>query len=729
MHGIWFAAGSLLALWCSRADAQCVVYGTVSDSVSEAAIPSASVWCVGSQVHMSTDSRGRYALQARPGQDTLRVSCVGYRPRALPISLRAADSMRIDLSLVSDTLLLDSVIVSAERMAFTSLPDIGALAVSPREVRNVSGAFGDVFRTLQGMPGATSNNEMSAQINVRGGTAEENLILLNGVEVLEPFHLKESPNTGVGIFNMDLLKRVLFIPGGFTARYGDRLSAVLDLAYREGNRDQFVGTLDASLSDATVIIEGPLGRRITALASARSTYADYVSHYLLNSDQRKPSFYDLQGVVGVDASENHHLTLQVLQSRDRTSGLADGEYGTALASLGSELHLSNVSVLRTSGSLYRQDGNLVHPGVLELSDTMQVDLRDSSNIRLANAGISLETALIPGISFLLGLDFQHYDYDVDQHRASGLPADSLASSALHISSNKIAAYLENRIAFTKQFSANLGGRMDHSALTGETRFSPRFLATYDIDRGITLKAAAGLYFQTPAYQQLLAASRAGLPPQRMQRALHYLLGFEKVLRADLKFRAEAYYKRLDNLIPYERLKDGDLLYGPNNGDRGEIKGLDFEASFSDARVMGWVNFSFMVAKEVTDGDTVGWHYRPTDQNRTLTAVFEYRVADDWVANIRSYYGSGFAFLDNVPGGGYVRNHYPEYKRIDVRLNHTFSHQPLRATAFVEITNLLSNRNVSSFRSGTQANKSPDYNLLLPLILNVGIQLRFQGATP
>jgi hypothetical protein len=145
----------------------------------------------------------------------------------------------------------------------------------------------------------------------------------------------------------------------------------------------------------------------------------------------------------------------------------------------------------------------------------------------------------------------------------------------------------------------------------------------------------------------------------------------------------------------------------------------------DDRVMGWLNFSLMEAKEVSLSDGQAWRFRPTDQRRTLTLIFEYRIADTWVLNLRSYYGSGFAFVSDDPGlPRYPRDHYPEYKRIDVGARYSFTIHSVSSTVFVEVTNLFSHRNVLSFRGRPIDQFTPDSNLLLPLIANVGFRVKF-----
>jgi outer membrane receptor protein involved in Fe transport len=181
---------------------------------------------------------------------------------------------------------------------------------------------------------------------------------------------------------------------------------------------------------------------------------------------------------------------------------------------------------------------------------------------------------------------------------------------------------------------------------------------------------------------------------------------------------------MDNLISFKRLRSGELIYSPRNDAEGRVHGVEFEMSLTDSRVMAWINVACMVAKENNAYDGQGWQYRPTDQRKTVTTVFEYRIADQWVVNLRALYGSGYAYVDDSPGiRGETRLHYPDYKRADVRLSYAFTVEAITAAVFLEITNLFAHRNVYSFTGTLQDPQTPDYNLLLPMIINVGFRLR------
>jgi outer membrane receptor protein involved in Fe transport len=571
----------------------------------------------------------------------------------------------------------------------------------------------------------TSNNEMSSQFSVRGGAMFENLLLLNGIELIEPYHLKESPNTSLGIFNVSLLNRVLFVPGGFTARYGDRLSAVVDLEQREGRRDRFGARLDLSLADGLAVVEGPIDKNGSALLSFRSSYGDFVTRYMTNQNQRRPTFYDLSGSIAMEPWKDHRVAVEFLHASDQTHGLTDGEYSTSLIGIHGTSALSPFLMLRSSLSFSRQFEDLTRdPGVV-LNNAVNWS-RDSAQIVLAEAKIHLEAKFSSVYSLAAGFRVQNCGYNGIQRESLRIDSiDQFQNGSLDKSLMKTALYAENIVQLTQDHLINAGLRCDAFSMTHEVKVAPRLLVSYQLNERTILKAASGLYYQTPTYYQLLAASQAGLQPQRMQRAIHYLIGIERTLEQGMRVHAEAYFKQLGALISYDRLRSGDFIYSPRNDSRGQIKGVDFEASYSDGRVNGWLSVSWMDAKEVKDGPGALWHLRPTNQRMTLNLVFEPRIAENWVLSLRSLYGTGYAYATDLPGTKYYQiNHYPDYKRIDIRLNYSFETWRVHSTAFLEITNLFSMQNVLSFQGTLYDPSTPDYTLLLPMVINVGMKFEY-----
>ena len=715
----------ILALGCFAAahsqsqnvDSTAVLHGVVKDASTGTLLSGVNV--VSGSTHSATDILGRYAIAVLAGGRAIRFSYVGYKSFQKAVKVAAGDSVSVDVALIPSAVLLDEVTVTAERSPRTTVHGLGGYAMAPQRLQTIAGPFDDAYRLIQTMASVASNNEMSSQFNVRGGSFDENLVLLNGAQLLEPFHLKESPNTSVSIVNLDLLKKALFVPGGFTARYGDRLSAVLDMEYREGDRERRAAMIDASLVNAAATLESPFSSWGSGLISFRSTYSGYVSRYLTSGDKRNPSYYDVHAVVGGDIDDRHHLALQVLHSSDNTSGIANGSYNTTLVSLRSQQTISDNSILDAGVSLYTQNEDLTR----QISSILD-PLLSYEDINQWEANAHLDTRFSPSYSLRLGAGIQSFTYGVDRGDVvQGSVGDSSVSGSLHTSSAKISTYMENLVQVTDALLVNAGLRFDLAELTSELKVSPRLLAAYRLPSGTTLNAAWGVYYQTPNYLQFLAAARAGLPFQNMERAVHYVVGVEQPLKNHVSFRLAGYVKTLSDLISYSRERTGDVVYSPRNDAKGTVTGAELEMSITDERVLAWINVGLMRAREFNFFDGQGWRFRPTDQTKTVTTVFEYRIADRWLLNLRALYGSGFAYGNDLPGVEDSRLHYPDYKIADARISFSFNVGSAATTTYLEVMNLFAQRNVFSFTGKLQDPETPDFNLLLPTVVNVGIRVK------
>jgi hypothetical protein len=713
----FFLIGILVLTSLSECLAQRLLYGTVMDAATGEGISDALL--IAGRSSVSTDTRGFYRLRLPMGQQELRCSRVGYESLTIEIGATERDSDRVDIHLVPTLILLGELPVTGERPPLSTIHGLGGVALSVTKTEDLSGPFSDLLRTVQAVTGVASNNETSSRFSVRGGASNENLLQLNGTTLLEPFHLKESENTSLSVVRADLLKQVLFIPGGFPARYGDRLSSVVDMEYREGRSDRFAATAGVSLVALDLTVEGPIGGATTALISTRTTYSSYVQKYFSDANDRRPSFYDVQGVLGGDPVAGVHTSGLIILSRDATSGFANGKYGTTLIQLQGSLSLSEKAILRALLSTYNDSQHLSWSIPREL-ENMSILATDFS-VTLQEAALKLETDPGDAYSLISGLEFRREAQDLRQRESSLTgPAQVWLEAAPTLGS----FYVENLFKPFPGLLFNAGFRVDRSTFPDEVRFSPRILAAYRLSSGVTLKGAWGVYCQTANGQQHLAAVRAGLPPQKMQRSVHTLVGLELPLRKDLAFRVDLFHKAEEDLISYQRLANGEIVHTPRNDSEGKIDGIDLEASFSDQRVFGWVSAAFLVAKELNHFDNLGWRFRPNDQAKTVTLVFEYHFNEHLTANIRALYGSGFAYGVDTPsvsitGLGDARMHYPDYKRADLKLQYSGMIDGLRGMITLDIMNVFGFRNVQSFAGPGQL---LGFNLLLPMVIDLGIRV-------
>jgi len=269
--------------------------GTVKNNKNE---PIEGVSITFKKLGTTTDENGRYQLRI-PLQEEIRLefSHVSYRTQTRKVSAKSRNGIRLSVILISNTEQLEEIIVKDRKKEAQGLQNINI-----KTVKNSVGANAGVENVLMTLPGVSNNNELSTQYNVRGGNFDENLVYVNGIQVYRPFLIRSGQQEGLSFINPNMVQNINFSAGGFQAKYGDRLSSVLDISYRKPT--EVSTSIDASLLGASVTFEAPiLDKKLTILSGLR--YRD--NSLFVNSRQIetnfRPTFVDFQTFLSYAASE------------------------------------------------------------------------------------------------------------------------------------------------------------------------------------------------------------------------------------------------------------------------------------------------------------------------------------------------------------------------------------------------------------------------------------------
>ncbi len=295
------------------------ITGQVFNGETNEPLPFANIYMKGKNIGTSADIEGKFSIKLPLASGKLLISFLGFKTEIIDIA-KLNPKKRTLIYLYPKDVFLQQVSVYAGITNKKEDIKVSALSLQSDKIEKISTAMPDVLRALQFMPGIAVNNEYSAEFNVRGGNKDENLVMVNGAEVYEPFHIKEASNASVGIFNVDLINNVDLITGGFSARYGDRLSSVVNIEYRDGNKEKYKGAATLSLAYADGYVEGPISEKSSFILGVRKTYLEYLISMLNfnyeDIDRAKPSFYDVQGVFSYDFSSTNKLKFEFLHSGD-----------------------------------------------------------------------------------------------------------------------------------------------------------------------------------------------------------------------------------------------------------------------------------------------------------------------------------------------------------------------------------------------------------------------------
>jgi hypothetical protein len=529
---------------------------------------------------------------------------MGYAAQRQSITLPADAQTRTTFRLSSVAIPLQQLEVVADRESQTTAPpDLTAL--TPENVTSLPGASDDVLRALQATPGVVSTSDFSSQLIVRGSRPDENLITIDGVEIFNPHRL----HGVVSVFNTELVEDATLHAGGFPARYGDRLSAVLDINTRPGTHEDWLrGSVNASLSNTNLVLEGQTGFWGGAwIAAGRRTYYDLVLDAFdtsLGGGDRMtfPNFADVQGKLTLYPAASHRIEAGLLAGRDALDMTMDGASGQLASSAdrmqANDFSRNDMAYLRwqwrptqsltftTTASGYRNrgtarsDGQLVPQDRLVGSDivasldttevfsfdrdrqfrlrklSLQHHLQWSRGRHLVEAGASIDR-LHTTFAYELATSDVGYDY-LDVLQTTQPLGLSLLPGIFDRTRRygRYSLYLQDRVSLADnrlQFEPGL--RVDHYGLIGTSHLAPRLRAHVTLAPTTTLRVAWGRYTQSPGYEKLMMSrdriqftEETDLRTLRAERATHYTASLSHQWASAHRLEAAAYWKTMRRLI-------------------------------------------------------------------------------------------------------------------------------------------------------------------------------------
>jgi hypothetical protein len=562
--------------------------GKIKDATNNDPLPFANLTDDINRTGAISDKEGFFNLVLKKGAHELKVSYVGYKTQTVSIENLRSDS-NIIINLYPTNYLFQTVTVYSSGAKTTENEKLSNISLQSERVAEMSTVFRDVFRSLQSLPGISVNNELSAKFNVRGGNFDENLVLVNGAQVYEPFHIKEATEVSIGIFNVDLMKKVDLMTGGFSAEFGDKMSSVLNIEYREGNREKFCGSASFSLASLDVLAEGPISESGSFMLGLRKSYFEYLMSYFSIDDRIHPSLYDIQGEVSYHLSSKDKLLFQFIHSGDKftidpelkTQGYNyqqqykgkpaiinqkninyndnQGNYYSNLFDIQLINLLSGKMILKTEISYYYQideearldttsnrtdiysEKNYFSQYYRERKYTNNLEIKTIEGKTSLNFQAASFYEFKFGLSYrdllyhqdLLDYDFRKTINTTDKYPdtniigSRGSPNDE-ASSIIETKSYKVNGYIENLFLLNENIIANIGVRIDYFDFNKDLNFSPRVSLSYKSLFGPIFRAAWGYYFQSPTYSQLRYSFTSD-SNTKAQRAIHYILGAEHTI--------------------------------------------------------------------------------------------------------------------------------------------------------------------------------------------------------
>ncbi|WP_294747580.1 carboxypeptidase-like regulatory domain-containing protein [uncultured Prevotella sp.] len=692
------------------------------------ALELATVSCLEQGAVTMTNLKGEFQLTLHTADSVVvKFSMVGYQERKRVLrNPRTTQTIQIELHSKNE---LGGVTVTQRRRQTDQMEHLDI-----KDIKGVPSTTGNAVEELiQQQAGVSTHNELSSQYNVRGGSFDENSVYINNVEVYRPLLIRSGQQEGLSVINADMVENVSFSSGGFSAKYGDKMSSALDITYRRP--ESFEASAMASLLGGSAYV-GTSNKKYSMSHGLRYKTNRYLLGSLETTGEYRPNQLDYQTYITYEP--NRRWTLELLgnisenhynfKPKDRETSFGtmkdvksfkvyfDGQekdiFRTLFATAAITRHISDSTHIKLLWSAY-------HTKEQERYDIQgQYWLNEAESAEQLGVGTYAEharnylTGNVQSLKLILNRKLQQHDIEAGltykwehikeqsreyemrdssgysvPHTANRLDLIYTLSSNNDMKSNRIEGYIQDIFRWHNgdtHYTLNYGVRFAHWSFNKETILSPRvslaIVPSYNQD--LTYRFATGLYYQAPFYKELRDTTTvAGITVATLnkdiksQRSLQFIAAMDyrfKMNERPYKFTAETYYKALSNLIPYN-VQNVKVTYYGQNLCTGYTAGLDLKlyGEFVPG-TDSWISFSLMSTKQKMNGQ---WIPMPTDQRYALNLHFTdyFPGTERWKMTLRLSYADGLPF--GAPHRGLDSQSFraPAYKRADIGMSYLALH--------------------------------------------------------
>ncbi|MFC2082248.1 carboxypeptidase-like regulatory domain-containing protein [Bacteroidota bacterium] len=715
------------------------VRGIVSDATNGEALPFGNVFLEELNIGASTDPRGFFMIASilADRDYTLVVSYVGYETQKIPVTIEPGQITHLKIELQPESVELQTVEKIGQRSAAENVTDVGLTRIAVRDLESLpKGIETDLFRSLQYIPGVSKIGDISANYFVRGGGTNQNLILINNAPIYYPFH-------AFGIFSAidpEIINSMEFFKGGFTCEYQSRLSSVLNLITKDGNKFKYGAKASLSMLTAKALVEGPI-QNGSFILSGRASHSNQILKKFMKRDT-PIDFYDFSAKVSFlsdEFMEGAKWTFHIFQSGDELSNedptQPDFSWKNRIMGINIFQITDNPLYYQVSfhwsrfyGEVFPNLSTVTHK-INELDDlTFQADF----NYVFVN-----KDELATGFKIM------------EVHNKLLFENTRGQSKNLGEKGSNWSLYIKYKLLRFEDFAADFGSRFNLTQLargsSGRYYYEPRVSLSYRITPKIAVKGALGLY-----HQELTTLSDENdiitffepwlITPRYLKpaTAVHYVFGLDGELSDELSFEIEGYYKDISSLPTLNERKffstDPDLVEAS-----AEAYGWEFMTRYNNDPVSIVCSYALSWAYKEVDG----WLYYPKyDSRHTGNLTFEFNLGDGWRASLIWNYSSGVPFTQlrgyyekmNLDGrhnelilfSGY--NPYafladknmgrmPDYHKLDLSLSKRFELGSAKFKIDVSVLNVYDRKNIFYFERDTGKRVN-----MLPLLPSVTIEM-------
>jgi hypothetical protein len=727
------------------------VRGKVLSEASGSPIPYVRVEAIELKIVTYTDSLGIFEIYNIPrGNYTLKFSCEGFLQKVLSInfdSLSSNKELLVRLSPFESS--IDTIDVRAEY--FKKNLDINTsydYAVYD-EIRKTPGAVEDIIKYFQSSPGVSQGNDEENDIISRGGSPIENLTLIDGIEIENPNHYGPPGSTSgvLSYINLKMIQEADFYSGGFPVKYGERLSSVLDIKFKEGSKTEHIRDLNLSMTGFGGFFEGPISPKSSYMLSIRRSYLELLKGFIVAGNPSAgivlPNYWDVNLKLNYDLAKNKKLSFAGVFAIDKAKYVStDNSLPVNLRLLTYGFNYSSKTrysdfklILSHNFDNYAAYYDFFNINILQHQLTLKADF----NYYLTK---DIKLDLFGGDKYIFG-NYNVYAYYFISY--TGYLLNSIDYKA-GLNTHKIFnGFNITWNLFSSRLVANAGVRTDyHGYMTDGFAISPRAGLTYKLTDKTFLNFNIGYFRQAPEFLWLLSTET--------NKKLSYInssqtvIGAEHFFLKDLRINLEAYYKfytgyPVSVYNPYYMFIYGltgmypDFLSESLSKGRGYFTGIDLTVQKKNSGEGFYGFFTYSYTKSKFYAMAGGPQPSGFDYGNQFTLIAGWKLPSAWAFSMRvKYYdGKPYTPFDSVASvmayrgvfdmSKYMQGRMPYYLRIDARIDKVFDFGWSVFTFYVEVQNILDRRNVWIYDWSNNKKKTTiDYQW--PRLPIVGASYRF-----
>ncbi len=753
------------------------ISGYVKEAGSGEHLLGVNIYVQGTTYGASTNAYGFYSLTIPGGFYEVTISYIGYKTQVKKIVLDKDLELNADLN---GALEVKEVEVSAKVKPLESnRSQMSVIEIPVEQIKEIPALLGekDVLKVVQLMPGVQTGNEGQSGFYVRGGGPDQNLIILDGAPVYNAFHLFGF----FSLFNGDALKSVELIKGGFPARYGGRLSSVLDLHMKDGHKEKYQGEVGIGLISSRFTVEGPLKKNKSSfIISGRRTYIDALIQPFMPRDERGGYyFYDLNAKVNYDLGKKDKIYLSGYFGKDKFYAKADYgdreddykfEWGNATATARWN-HQFNSKLFANTSIIFSNYRFLVGADEKDKVSGDFFSLRFYSQIRDYSVKYDLGYYPINGHHIKMGAAIISHQFTPSALVFKNSFGGDNLDNKRKINGVETGIYIEDDMRLGEKFKVNAGMRLSHFNNRDKHYIfpEPRISAAYQLGNNTAVKSSFAIMNQ---YMHLVSNTGIGLPTDLWvpatsnvppQRSMQIAAGVVKdFVNKDFAVTVEGYYKEMYNILGYKEGATFLVFDDPTNVDdyawednvtsgKGWSYGAEFLLQKKKGRFSGWIGYTLSWTQlqfdELNFGEKFWARY---DRRHDVSVVGIYKINDKFSISSTWVYGTGqaitlplanytgvFDIPGNVNGNTNMQTQLTDYgkknnfrmapyHRMDIGLRMTKVKPKYSRTIELSFYNVYNRKNPFFYYASTESSGVTKLKqiTLFPIIPSISVSYKF-----